>query len=403
MVPTTRKNKSFSKKCLKDAKDLTLDLAFHFAKAKHSKKEPIAPDLQVKSLIKANLTGIEALFASFTTDRGGVHRYLQDPSRAVVAYLLSFHLPNLVRMWGVWDRVEQRGLPFAGVGRRVKLVDIGCGSGAMSQASAFYLRSRFKDIPLSWLGFDRQGRFLDAFRRGAEHFSPKEAIQAAKLDLVDLDIKKLQPADDELLVVHFGYVLNEINNLPRVARKVEQIFSYLSSLGSQVLVVGLEPGNQHPARSLMQWRDQWAQTGEVLYPCGFSGSCPMLQRERDWCFSEWSWTRPGYIAYIDQLLGTNREKLNGAGFMWSNKPRGPEVSVVVGRPRNRFGDFEYLICESSGLRKKKGRDPILARGEVVPAPFLADQKPEEKGLSKSPRRSGRRGQTSGFSRAKGGG
>ena len=164
-------------------------------------------------------------------------------------------------------------------------------------------------------------------------------------------------------ILLLGYVWNEIGDNPRLRRKIEQLCVQTLS-EKKGLVMILEPANQQPARALMEFRNQLIQMGDVAYPCNHSNPCPMLNRSRDWCYSEFRWTPPKAIQYIDRVIGIDRKRLNtGAlvigskGFLKPNTQK--NQPVVVGRPvakseaknRTPHSKFHHLLCSEDGLTK----------------------------------------------------
>jgi hypothetical protein len=138
----------------------------------------------------------------------------------------------------------------------------------------------------------------------------------------------------------------------------------------------------------MQLRDSLTKAGYgVLYPCPQSGACPLLERSRDWCYSEGQWDAPSEILRLDEMLDMDRRHLSGAGYLLASpalmekisqgsKNQNPGVAskktnqeaIVVGRPNRTTGPgFDYLVCQPSGLDKIPHipGDVIIPRGLSV--------------------------------------
>ena len=121
----------------------------------------------------------------------------------------------------------------------------------------------------------------------------------------------------------------------------------------------------------MDLRNQFADMGyQPIYPCTNSLPCPMLERHRDWCFSEAEWYRPFTAFHVDRKLELDHRKLSTTSMMFTcgpltdlvlnSKDSKDDPSVVVGRPqrkenRGNIKDyFEYLLCKAGEITKAPG-------------------------------------------------
>lgn len=330
-------------------------------------------DNQMIAITRDNLGNITKLWESFTVNRGEVHRYLMDPARSRSAYLLGFHLPNMVRGLKTWQRVIARqpglkqwlkGLP------KIELLDVGCGCGSSAQATILFLRDMGVAPEKIFVhGIDRNGKFLDAFRFGCGLLIPEANVRASKMDLGQFRADRITWSGEGAQLLTLGYFWNELGQMPGVAGRMRQVMEAVLR-HPRGMVWLMDPANEQPARQLMELRDQLVDTGTMLYPCPHSHKCPMLASSRDWCYSEFSWQPPVVIQYIDKNLKLNRKKLSCSAFFVVN----PEVAaalsgetkwqyIVVGRPTDvtkvshklprRDRRFQYLVCGADGLEKRK--------------------------------------------------
>ena len=158
-------------------------------------------------------------------------------------------------------------LPAQGVrARPTSVMDLGAGTGAVGEA--------LRDL------FGRGHRLVEVDRvaRGG-------TTRAADVTRVDALAAFGAPFD----LVIAAHVLNELylDEAPaaralRLARLVRAWSEELLAEGG-VLVV-LEPALRETSRALLAVRDQILAAGlHVVAPCFFTGPCPALVRERDWC------------------------------------------------------------------------------------------------------------------------
>jgi hypothetical protein len=108
------------------------------------------------------------------------------------------------------------------------------------------------------------------------------------------DLERGLPADNGLKLGRFdlivaAHVLNELyagrdaeaQIAERAARVVAWCRSLLAAGGTAIL---LEPALRETSRGLLSVRDRLLASGlHVVAPCFWTGPCPALERERDWC------------------------------------------------------------------------------------------------------------------------
>lgn len=334
---------------------------------------------KLAAIVRAERSNVKSLWEAFTTDRQNLPRYLLDPKKQTVSYLLGFHLPNVARTWNLLHRFDRRHQLSSKLDayEGINLFDLGCGTGAVGQALHSFLKhKKFKkslDISL----IDSQGPFLDIARMGYEKmgFEGKIRSKRARIETC-FDMIRGQLKKEKLNVIVLGYVWNELQNNPKAQRKFQE-FAMEASLYPTIFLV-LEPANQNLARSAMEFRDDLVFTGyKSLYPCISSAPCPMLKKPKDWCYSETTWKVPKTISDIDRHLDINRSKLKYAGYVFASDLVAQNLSdlpegefPVVGRPTipHKFkNDFEYLICKGDDLDKRpsKAAPRQLNRGTML--------------------------------------
>jgi hypothetical protein len=260
--------------------------------------------------------------------------------------------------------------------------DLGCGSGALSQ---FFIEKYSKHFSTSraYL-YDTNSLLLNASKAFFEKLSLATVrCFPRKVGLHDLNTKP-SVFPDELVIIGLGYVWNELEKNKMAQKKVRELIKHYQDHNSKVLVSVMEPGQDFAARSAMTLRDELVTQGFVpLYPCPHLGSCPLLKREKDWCYSEFSSEElPKDTIYIDELLGIDRSLIASAAYVFASPAllasitqRPKQQAVVVGRPRQKDGDgFSYLLCnpeaEITKIERVTTRGLVTLRGENYPEGVL---------------------------------
>jgi len=351
---------------------------------------------RLKQALMQETDTILELWEIFTKDRGRLSRYLLTTRQHVVGYLLGFHLPNAARMQVLLHRTLRR-LPLAeGLKRcsEIRVSDIGCGTGAMAQTlvvelamtgvSPAKMRISLSDVspPLLETAADsitalNMPLTVSTHRKRAEEL-PIIQFQDQPPGATSIGGQGLG-AGPVAHIYTFGYVWNELRKNPAAQRRIHSILAGHIERGEVALVLIVEPGTELQARDAMQLRDELtASRWSAVYPCPASSPCPMLERPKDWCFSEAAWTRPALVEMIDRRLGIDRTQI-AAGMYAFATPALTELAgfgtttrqVVVGRPlrdaadgtptrksptplpreRVRQRPFEYLVCTPDGLAK----------------------------------------------------
>jgi hypothetical protein len=368
------------------------------------------PGTRLAAVIRQEKRVILDLWEIFTQERGELSKRLLSGKREVVAYLTGFHLANAARAQLLLDRLTSRapaiGAALAGGGGgsgAIRVHDLGCGTGAFALTLAQQLTGAWRIAPqrLEVHLTDLSGGLLDAAKGGfvALGLDGLAPPRTHKVGLERLPLDKLAHGDDRTLtsIYSLGYVWNETERNGAARARLRSLFTAHAERGDRALLLVLEPASQHIARAAQTLRDELAGAGWIpLYPCPAATPCPMLERTRDWCFSEGTWRQPQTAIALDRSLGLDRARLVTACYAFATPALAADAAfdakalaggVVVGRPERggkgsgkasgksprgskaNDAEFDYLLCVPGDLNKAAPEpgNIVLPRGAVLTA------------------------------------
>lgn len=323
-------------------------------------------------ILVSQSSDIAHLWEIFTTERGDLTRNLLSTKRLAAAYLGGFHLANAARVQLLLDRTEKRtNIKNAMIKHRGHIVwnDFGCGTGAVAQTIANKLISWRKEIQADFHLTDTTSTLLDIAETATKSAAPTFKVLKHKKFIEDTDLTTmLRGAEDTLFGYSLGYVWNELKKNKRAQKHLLDLFTGHIKQKQDALIVIMEPANQVIARDAMTLRNNLVAMGYVpVYPCPTANACPMLERTRDWCFSEGTWMSPPLMQTIEKNLGIDRSRFSTAAYMFASPklagqimPAGKMSPITVGRPQKisdkgvQIRGIELLICDGKTLSKKPG-------------------------------------------------
>ncbi len=145
--------------------------------------------------------------------------------------------------------------------RPARAIDLGAGTGAVGRV----LRARFGET-LDLVEVDR---------------SPGPGVVRANLAV------ELPAVAGTFELVVAAHLLNElfVDRSNRVSLRAQRVLAWSKALlAPGGLLVLIEPALRETSRDLLALRDQLLTAGlHVVAPCFWTGPCPALARERDWC------------------------------------------------------------------------------------------------------------------------
>jgi SAM-dependent methyltransferase len=228
-----------------------------------------------------------------------------------------------------------------------RALDLGAGTGAAGAA----LRERFGDA-LAVVAVDR--------------------VAAAGIVVADLsrEVPRVEGRFDVLVAAHLLGELYlteapEARAEARARRVVAWCRAFLADGGLAILV---EPALRETSRGLLAVRDRVIAAGlHVVAPCFWTGPCPALQRERDWCHD----AAPG-------RPGTSGARVDFSYLVLSATPPAAAPATRVRVVSDRLvekGRLKIFGCGSAGrqayVRLDRAASPAnaaldrLARGDVA--------------------------------------
>jgi len=334
------------------------------------------PETLVRGLAKSEKNTLIELWKTFTSEREQLNAKTLTGKKEAVAYLLGFHLSNSARIIHTFNAASKRWniKDFIGNQEQVRIIDLGCGSGAMAQANVCFVKSAHnEDAKIQVQLVDGSSHLLDAAVSGLNKIDQKASVRAHKGDLAGLIVDKYVSDKNPFTFINLGYVWNEIVKNRSARQKISKLFSAVIRNETESLITVIEPGSQDQSRAAMELREELIEQGFMpLYPCPHSNSCPLLEMSRDWCYSEITWAHPPVQKFIDSQIGVERTVLAASAFLFASpalmkklKPLAKDLEIVVGRPtrpspsdsrnpsdRSNFGKkADYLLCTKEGIKK----------------------------------------------------
>lgn len=317
-----------------------------------------------RALSEARLTqAVEQLSRRYTRERRALRHHLtdRDELHARLRFFLPRDLPKIIAPLNELHAVA--ALPS---GPRWRVLDVGAGVGTTSLGTAWMARRSATAERVEVDALDRDPRVLSAFRRLAEDASKLGCVPMAVRGHVS-DVAGSPPAPQlqgpyQLILV--GLTLNELwgdapeddaSAAAQGARWLEALAGRLSEDG--VLIV-LEPALRETSRRLHRVRDVLASREgppHIFAPCLHSGTCPMLERDRDWCHEQLPARLPPSLVPLARQAGLRIEGLSYSYLTLRRRKgdlrmlEGGELAHrVVSRPLHSKGKLELLTCSEAG-------------------------------------------------------
>jgi len=299
----------------------------------------------------------------------------------------NFYSPRTFAACGfsLAEAFNYRGWRAPGKGP-IRVLDMGCGSGASSLAVLYYLRAWEIQNPIQLDGWDYSGKsltFLKRIHRENSHLWPDTRINTERKDLRHLDDSSIRNGYD--LVVS-SYALNECMEGEERASRAEIIHKLGNLLKENGYLLLIEPAEGEVCRALHGACAKAVETNKRLHLQApyFNGiPCPLWENESKFFSHEVRpCTPPPQVEKINHPLNLEiREVKFGMSILARNQ--GKEFSTesgiarIVSPVRKRKGTVSFLGIGVDGAEvhyewqrrnlEKKDQKSILSlqRGDLV--------------------------------------
>ncbi|MGE0764312.1 MAG: small ribosomal subunit Rsm22 family protein [Bdellovibrionales bacterium] len=324
-----------------------------------------------KTALELHRANLLLIWQIYTQQRRELGRLPFTDARLVGPYLLGFHLPNVARFLGLLQRSLNRGLALPQGPGPIRVIDLGAGTGAGSQAVFLALRSQAEEKDFEFELVDRSRHLVQAAQQMLEELAPKAKAQSLSKALDDPQTNHLmqrwQSRPARLNILCLGYVWNELSSNPRLRGHLLETLHSWAQLETPTWLLLTEPAAEASARGALRLREilidmDW----QILYPCLKTDRCPMGSDGRDWCYSEFEFKKPELQLEIEKILKVSRATLGSAAYTMINLsavkacgPRPKDQLTVVGRPPSQL-----LLCDGSELQKQNSAAQ-LSKGELI--------------------------------------
>jgi ribosomal protein RSM22 (predicted rRNA methylase) len=143
-----------------------------------------------------------------------------------------------------------------------------------------------------------------------------------------------------------AHLLNElyVDRTPaeRLTLRARRVRSWATLLAPNGLLILIEPALRETSRELLAVRDQVLTTGlQVVAPCFWTGPCPALARDRDWCHDAAPVRSKPRVDFSYLVLGAEPV------------PPQPTFYRVVSDPLPEKGRLRLFVCGP------QGRHPLI--------------------------------------------
>ena len=263
--------------------------------------------------------------------------YIQNPKAptpwheadCVWAYEFYFHTLNVLRLRGVFSRLQELQVPLSSW----NVLDWGAGLGAVSASQAF--------------------RSVCAFE---QHVVPRARTQAEDPHRLAETLQNLPTPR----VAVFSYSLTELASLPSWTQQMDGLLI-------------LEPATREDGRRLLQVRQELLQKNWFASaPCTHQQACPLLaQSQKDWCHDRFHWEAPSFWQEFETHLPFRNPTLTVSYlFLTRNRIAPQRPARLVGDLLHEKGRSRILLCQDSEKRwlqflHRKGTPPDLHRGDLL--------------------------------------
>ena len=309
--------------------------------------------------------------------------YLRDPQfrMAYLQYFLPANLPKIGIPLG------ELALHPAGLlnRERLRLLDVGSGPGTSLLGTMDFFGSQVNRPTLDITAVDHVSENLreaeKLFRKQRSSYAAGASLRTIQCDVLEVERR----IEGEFDIIVLSNVLNELfpGDGDRCAKRgifAAKLIDRLMAPDGAVIII--EPALRETSRDLLVIRDHLVAGGSTVFsPCIRQGSCPALEREKDWCHEDRPWVPPDFIRTVDRLTGLRKDSLKFSYLVLRRDGHslaeyaGSGGWRIVSEPLRSKGKIEFYLCGREGrflaARLDKDTAPpneefgILQRGDVV--------------------------------------
>ncbi|MGY3802873.1 small ribosomal subunit Rsm22 family protein [Pigmentibacter ruber] len=258
---------------------------------------------------------VQTLWNQFNQDRTKLDKHYMNTGDGFQAYIASFLLPNVERVFSTLVRDENifaiESL-FLTAKEEIVITDFGCGplSGTIGILSVFeYLFSKNNNLVLPKRihvnAIDRSDKIVEF---------GKKMLTKSLFENINISVEQLTSPEKVTKNSDIILGINVFNEIP-MKHRGKTLNSLYAKLNNGGLLLIMEPGQEEHAKSLGTLRNEFISAnkdGQIISPCAHKKSCPLSSEttRKDWCWFRHSWNTPKAISLIDKFSKLDHHELN---------------------------------------------------------------------------------------------
>jgi len=253
-----------------------------------------------------------SLWQKFNENRSELSKHYMESFAGIQAYLASFLLPNIERVFGVLTDPENlksiESLLLQNQNEE-ELVLADFGAGPLSATMGFLCVLSVLNVPLpkkiTVFAIDRSEKIVS---------HGLKLIEKAKAQNFNFSIKYLTSVTKIDRPVDIALCVNIFNEIPEKHRS-KTLLSLCEKMKPKSLLFVMEPGQDVFAKALGALRDNLIaddSTWDIVAPCTHKKPCPLSNKvtRKDWCWFRHGWKPYGTQKMIDKYTKVDHTYLN---------------------------------------------------------------------------------------------
>ncbi|MDD3043945.1 MAG: small ribosomal subunit Rsm22 family protein [Candidatus Delongbacteria bacterium] len=287
---------------------------------------------------------IKKLWMSFNENREDFRRKYSDTKKFINAYISSFYLPNIQRIYSIlMQKQNQKEIvsSFENAGEEFVIMDFGAGPMSATFGLLLVLDHSGVDLRSKKIIFITVERSSNMISTGLDMI---RAGFPSGPEFLHENFTSPLKAERKCDIILCANVFNEIPEQHRLSN-LEDLLSL-----SRGLMLITEPGQEVHSKALSSLRNDLISgagyTFSIVSPCTHSGLCPLSSEcdRQDWCWFSSPWRVPDQAAFVDRITGLDHRQLNfsylfikmSARSTAENKFRIISDLIIPVRKGNRF-------------------------------------------------------------------